>query len=150
MKQFLLEKYFGAAKGDEKGKSDKTHLNEEFMRKFFEKDALKYLDELRKSNQDVLRKGAITTDKSKKKFVPQEISNKKSDLENVTKEPYFLNTRAADKGGPGSMGDGASFGKLVGMDKERENEGYKKHSFNEFLSRRISLHRSLKDPRFPE
>ena len=49
-----------------------------------------------------------------------------------------------DQKGVGELGQGVN----VGADeKEKEKEGYKKHAFNQLVSDKISVHRSLKDYR---
>lgn len=50
-----------------------------------------------------------------------------------------------DQKGVGELGQGVN----VGADeKEKEKEGYKKHAFNQLVSDKISVHRSLKDYRY--
>ncbi len=49
-----------------------------------------------------------------------------------------------DQKGPGEFGQGVA---VSPDEKEKEKEGYKKHAFNQLVSDRISVHRSLKDYR---
>ncbi|XP_072029534.1 LOW QUALITY PROTEIN: polypeptide N-acetylgalactosaminyltransferase 13-like [Amphiura filiformis] len=150
MKHFLLEKHFGIPE-DVKDKNqdaegrNKMQLNEEMMRKFFEQHR-NNLEEIKKSNKDMTQDNV--RDSQQKESVA--VKDYHIDNKTITNKPYFMNTRAADKNGPGLMGKAGALGTLLGMDKEREKEGYKKHSFNEYLSRKTSLHRSLKEPRYPE
>lgn len=49
-----------------------------------------------------------------------------------------------DTSSPGERGKGYSVGK---EDKEKEKQGYDKHAFNQLVSDRISIYRSLEDYR---
>lgn len=49
-----------------------------------------------------------------------------------------------DKSLPGELGEGHTAGK---HEKEREEEGYDRHAFNQLVSDKISIYRSLKDYR---
>ncbi len=150
MKHFLSENRFvnnQSNKGGDQG-LNMMQINQEMMKKFFEQNAIANLEGVKKSGQDTSRN--VTSGHNKQQKDSERPDLKNAERKTVTHEPYFQNTRAADKNGPGLLGQAGMLGQLLGMDKEREKEGYKKHSFNEFLSRKISLHRSLGDPRYPE
>lgn len=70
--------------------------------------------------------------------------------------PQFIPTKAKevfdfdneeDKRDPNGPGENGQAVVVNGDEKEEENNGFKKHAFNELASKKISLHRSIPDTR---
>ena len=145
--KFMIEKHGESdvqVDGGNKPEKDTVESNQEMMMKFFDKDAASRIKDMKMEHQEILRNAvAGKTQQNNGNAVSVNCTETK-------KEPYFENTREADKKGPGSMGGSGKIEGMTDKDKQREKDGYKKHSFNEYLSRKISLHRSLQDPRYPE
>ena len=76
------------------------------------------------------------------KFVDKSITELEQEEE--TRTANYEREIFRDQRGVGEFGQGVN----VGADeKEKEKEGYKKHAFNQLVSDKISVHRSLKDYR---
>jgi len=84
----------------------------------------------------------IGEDVELKKFVDKSITELEQEEE--TRTANYEREIFRDQRGVGEFGQGVNVGD---DEKEKEKEGYKKHAFNQLVSDKISVHRSLKDYR---
>ena len=83
-------------------------------------------------------------DSNHNKIGSKNSASNRDELSTFITANYERTTPSRDPKAPGELGRGAS-AKLE--EKEKEKEGYSRHAFNQLVSDKISVHRSLKDYR---
>ena len=107
-------------------------------------------------NQDLKNRESFSQDDSfiqDEKPLFERLNNRdkiKTRLDSFARKAEYENVMGnRDPRLPGERGNGYTISSASKLDKEREKHGYDKHAFNQLVSDRISLYRSLKDYRNP-
>ena len=115
-----------------------------------ENNSLKKQELMRKPRIQKTKKKPIVRKKkqiSAVKTIPPEYRRKRTEGANdAVHVPKFPDVKARDPNGPGE--DGKAVVVATG-EKKNEKEGYSKYAFNEYVSEKISLVRSIPDTRSP-